>query len=341
MLWLHRYTRLLAASSLLLITAGGLVTSTGSGLSVPDWPNSYGYFMFSFPLSQMVGGVFYEHGHRLIASTVGMMTIGLALWLTRVESRRWVRHLGWLALAAVIAQGILGGITVLFFLPTPVSVSHAGLAQLFFALVVSLAIFTSPGWREGYGRDAPEERAIINDQALRGLALVTPVAIFLQIMVGATMRHTGAGLAIPDFPLAFGRLIPPVWDGGIAIHFAHRVGALVVTMLVVALTGHILAHWRSRTELTKPALLLLVVVAAQIFLGAWTILSERDVGVNSAHVATGAALFVTAVALALRVFRERFSDVHDDVAHPGRLRRTDVTFPTATISAPGSHGAEL
>jgi cytochrome c oxidase assembly protein subunit 15 len=341
MLWLHRYTRLLAASSLLLITAGGLVTSTGSGLSVPDWPNSYGYFMFSFPLSQMVGGVFYEHGHRLIASTVGMMTIGLALWLTRVESRRWVRHLGWLALAAVIAQGILGGITVLFFLPTPVSVSHAGLAQLFFALVVSLAIFTSPGWREGYGRDAPEERAIINDQALRGLALVTPVAIFLQIMVGATMRHTGAGLAIPDFPLAFGRLIPPVWDDGIAIHFAHRVGALAVTTLVIALTGHILAHWRGRTELTKPAVLLLVVVAAQVFLGAWTVLSERDVGVNSTHVATGAALFVTAVALALRVFRERFSDVHDDVAHPGRLRRTDVTFPTATISAPGSRGAEL
>ena len=309
MLWLHRYTRLVAASSLLLITAGGLVTSTGSGLAVPDWPNSYGYFMFSFPLSNMVGGIFYEHGHRLIASTVGLMTIGLVLWLTRVESRRWVRRLGWTALAAVIAQGVLGGVTVLFFLPAPISISHAGLAQLFFAMVVGLAVFTSPGWQEGYRRDASEDRAIISDRALRGLAVVTPAAIFLQVLVGATMRHTGAGLAIPDFPLAFGRLVPPVWDAGIAIHFAHRVGALVVTTLVVALTGHILAHWRSRTELARPAVLLLVVVVAQVFLGAWTVLSERQVWVNSAHVTVGASLFVTAVALTLRVYRFRFGNI--------------------------------
>ncbi len=336
MLWLHRYTKLLAASSLLLITAGGLVTSTGSGLSVPDWPNSYGYFMFSFPLSQMVGGIFYEHGHRLIASTVGMMTIGLALWLTGAESRGWVRRLGWIALAAVILQGILGGITVLFFLPAPISISHAALAQTFFALVVSLAIFTSPGWREGYGRDASVKRAIIGDLALRRLSLVTPAAMCLQILVGATMRHTGAGLAIPDFPLAFGRLIPPVWDGGIAIHFAHRVGALGVTALVVALTGHILAHWRSRTELARPAVLLLVVVGAQVLLGAWTVLSERHVGVNSAHVAMGALLLVTAVGLALRVYRDRFEDAEDDVSHADAR-----TFTSPALTSDGSQGAGL
>ncbi len=316
MLWLHHYTRLVAASSLLLITAGGLVTSTGSGLSVPDWPNSYGYFMFSFPLSNMVGGIFYEHGHRLIASTVGLMTVGLALWLTRVESRRWVKRLGWTALAAVIAQGVLGGITVLYFLPAPISIGHAALAQLFFVLVIGLAIFTSPGWREGYRRDASEERAIFSDRALRGLAVVTPAAIFIQVLVGATMRHTGAGLAIPDFPLAFGRLIPPLWNAGIAIHFAHRVGALVVTTLVVALTGHILAHWRSRGELARTAVLLLVVVVAQVFLGAWTVLSERQVWVNSAHVAVGALLLVTAVALSLRVYRYRFGDIQWQGAGP-------------------------
>ena len=103
---LNYFSRVVAVSTLILIFAGGLVTSTGSGLSVPDWPNSYGWFMFSFPLDKMVGGIFYEHGHRLIASTVGLLMIALAAWLWRVESRRWVRGLGLLTLATVITQGI-------------------------------------------------------------------------------------------------------------------------------------------------------------------------------------------------------------------------------------------
>src|SRR5262245_1879863 len=122
MVWLHRYTRLLVAATLLLLVAGGMVTSTGSGLAVPDWPTTYGQNMFSFPLGKMVGGIFYEHGHRLIASTVGLLTIGLVVWLWRVEPRRWVRRLGLAALAAVILQGVLGGITVLYFLPDGVSI---------------------------------------------------------------------------------------------------------------------------------------------------------------------------------------------------------------------------
>ncbi len=148
MTWISRYTRLLAVATLLLVAAGGMVTSTNSGLSVPDWPTTYGRQMFAFPISQMVGGIFYEHGHRLIASTVGMLTIGLVVLLWRGEPRAWVRRLGWVALAAVIAQGVLGGITVLLLLPDSVSISHAGLAQLFFALTVSLALFTSPTWRQ-------------------------------------------------------------------------------------------------------------------------------------------------------------------------------------------------
>ena len=111
MRWLHRYNQVLSVASLILIAAGGLVTSTGSGLAVPDWPNTYGYFMLSFPLSNMKGGILYEHGHRLIASIVGLLTVGLAIGLSRLDGRRWVRRLGWFALAAVIAQGILGGIT--------------------------------------------------------------------------------------------------------------------------------------------------------------------------------------------------------------------------------------
>ncbi len=157
--WLTRYTRLLVAATLILVAAGGMVTSTGSGLAVPDWPTTYGYSMFSFPLGKMVGGIFYEHGHRLIATTVGMLTIGLVIWLWRVEPRRWVRRLGVAALGVVIFQGLLGGITVLYFLPDAISISHAGLAQIFFCLTVAIALFVSPTWRL-------PARAIVDDRAL-------------------------------------------------------------------------------------------------------------------------------------------------------------------------------
>jgi hypothetical protein len=186
-IWLHRYARVLAAATLLLVAAGGMVTSTNSGLSVPDWPTTYGRQMFSFPLSQMVGGIFYEHGHRLIASLVGLLTVGLALWLWRVETRPWVRRLGWLAVAAVVAQGVLGGLTVIYLLPDAISISHAGLAQIFFSLTVSLALFTSPTWRN-------PPAAPVSDPGLRRLLLVTTLLVYGQILLGATMRHTGAGL---------------------------------------------------------------------------------------------------------------------------------------------------
>src|SRR6187549_4066935 len=147
---LHLYALLVAVSTAILIFAGGLVTSTGSGLSVPDWPNTYGWFMFSFPLDKMVGGIFYEHAHRLIASTVGFLIVVLAVWLWRAEPRRWVRTLGFIALAAVITQGLLGGLTVLFYLPDPISIAHASLAQIVFCLTITIAVATSPGWKRGY-----------------------------------------------------------------------------------------------------------------------------------------------------------------------------------------------
>src|SRR3712207_2615983 len=132
--WLRRFTKLVAASTLFLIFAGAMVTSTGSGLAVPDWPNTYGEFMFTFPYSKWVGGIFYEHGHRLIASTVGFLTIIQAIWLQRREPKRYVRVLGWVALAAVIVQGLLGGLTVIFLLPPAISIAHAGLAEIFFCM---------------------------------------------------------------------------------------------------------------------------------------------------------------------------------------------------------------
>src|SRR5258705_13609818 len=140
---LNVFAILVALSTLILIFAGGLVTSTGSGLSVPDWPNTYGWFMFTFPLEKMVGGIFYEHSHRLIASTVGFLIVILAVWLWRAEPRAWGGRLGYLALAAVIAQGIPGGITGLWELPDAISIAHASLAQIGFCLTTTIALVTS------------------------------------------------------------------------------------------------------------------------------------------------------------------------------------------------------
>lgn len=303
---LHLFSILVAASTLVLIFAGGLVTSTGSGLAVPDWPSSYGWFMFAFPLEKMVGGIFYEHGHRLIASTVGFLILVLACWLWRVEPRRWVRRLGFIALAAVITQGILGGITVLWFLPKPISISHAALAQIVFCLTVSIALFTSRGWKEGYAAAALKGCATPDDRVLQRVALVTTVLVYLQIIVGATMRHNQAGLAIPDFPLVFGGLMPPQWDARIAIHFAHRVGAVIVTVMVLATTLHVLAHQRDRRELIGPSILLLGLLGVQVTLGAYVIWSGKHFIVNSLHVATGAAVLGASLLLTLRAHRARF-----------------------------------
>jgi len=299
MSFLHYYCRLLVCATLLLVAAGGMVTSTSSGLSVPDWPTTYGQPMFSFPFSKMVGGIFYEHGHRLIASTVGFLTIGLVLFQWRAEPRRWVRRLGFVALGAVILQGVLGGLTVLYFLPAPISIGHAGLAQLFFALTVSLALFTSRGWREPAALP-------VDDALIRRRAIWLPSLVYLQILIGATMRHNQAGLAIPDFPLAFGHLIPPDWTFPIAIHFAHRVGALVVTGTAVWLVMSIAARHRDRPELMGPCWLLLTAIAAQITLGAFVVLTAKDPVINTLHVATGAIVFGTSVFLTLRLHRVRF-----------------------------------
>ena len=318
MVWLHRYAKLVAASTVLLIAAGGMVTSTGSGLAVPDWPNSYGYFMFSFPLDKMVGGIFYEHGHRMIASTVGFLTVILAVWTWRVEPRRWVRWLAVAALGAVILQGLLGGLTVLFFLPAPISIGHAGLAQLFFCITLSLALFTSPRWRAAV--------APVDDPVLRRVAATTTAMIYCQILLGATMRHIGAGLAIPDFPLAFGHVLPPQWSAAIAIHFAHRLGALLVTAAILATAGHVWYHHWQRRELARPAALLVLFVFVQIVLGAFVVWTGLQPIVNTAHVVNGALVLGTSIVLTLRSFRVRFARTA-----PAAPRRTVMPSAPAEV----------
>lgn len=275
------------------------MTSTSSGLSVPDWPTTYGYSMFSFPLRNMVGGILYEHGHRLIASTVGMMTIGLVVFLWRADPRRWMRSLALAALAVVILQGVLGGLTVLYFLPAPISIGHAALAQLFFCLTVAIALFTSAGWRR------PAAAPVADPGLRRWMAIVT-VVVYLQILLGATMRHLGAGLAIPDFPLAFGGWLPPAWPLPVAIHFAHRVGALIVVVLVLVTARNVWVRHRGRPELTRASILLMAAVIAQATLGALVVLTRRQPVINTLHVAIGAIVLGISLVLTLRAYRVRF-----------------------------------
>jgi cytochrome c oxidase assembly protein subunit 15 len=312
--WLHRYAKLVTVFTVLLIAAGGMVTSTDSGLSVPDWPTTYGWNMFAFPLSKMVGGIRYEHSHRLIASTVGFLTIILAAWTWRIEQRRWVRWLGVACLGAVVVQGLLGGLTVLLLLPPPVSIGHAGLAQLFFCLTLTLALATSPGWRA--------DRPAVDDPMLRRLTAFTTAAVYLQILLGATMRHTNSGMAIPDFPLAFGHVVPLVWTAHIAIHFAHRVGAIVVTLAVLATSAHAMYHHRGIRELSRPAMLLIVLVGMQLTLGAYVVLTGLQPVVNTAHVVNGALVLGTSLVLTLRSFR---------------LRGAHVAQPSRPVSEPTNH----
>jgi len=263
---LRHFTKFVAAATLFLIFAGAMVTSTGSGLAVPDWPLSYGMVM-----PPMVGGIFYEHGHRMIAATVGFLTVLQAIWLQLREPKRRVRILGWCSVGAVIAQGLLGGLTVLLLLPKAVSIAHAGLAEIFFCLNVSIAYLTSyqPSARPSF---------------------VLPITVYGQILLGALMRHLGAGLAIPDFPLSFGKLIPSFTSAAIAVNFAHRAGALVV---VIAIT--IAARHASR----KIAFTMIGIVALQILLGAFTVWSGKHPLITSLHVMTGAATLAISLIYAL------------------------------------------
>jgi cytochrome c oxidase assembly protein subunit 15 len=246
----------------------------------------------------MVGGVLFEHGHRMIAGVVLVLTLILTVWLLRREERRWVRNLGLVAFFAVVFQAVLGGVTVLLRLPVLTSVSHAGLAMAFFCVTVSIAMFTSTKWREDF-EELDGGRVV----ALRRLAVVTTGVIYLQILLGAVMRHTGAGLAIPDFPLSYGRLFPPYLSTPIMIHYAHRVGAVVVSALVVLLILRIVKYHRNEERFLRPAFLLALLLVQQLLLGALTIWTRRAVIPTTAHVAFGAAVLAISLMLTLRSYR--------------------------------------
>ena len=279
-IWLHRFAVLLAICTLFLVVAGASVTSNEAGLSVPDWPLSYGKVM-----PPMTGGVFYEHGHRMVATTVGILTIILVIWLWRVEKRTWMRRLGLVALGAVVAQGLLGGLTVLYKLPKPVSISHACLAQLFFSTTVAIALFTSPAWRRG-----PDIVIDEHTPSLRGLSVLAAAVVFCQLVLGASYRHKAIGL------------IP------------HVLGAVVVTSVVVLVAMFALQQFPKHIGIRNAALALVIITLAQVFLGIAAFMS-RIYSTESGepipvmvlftvlHVATGALTLASSVAFAIQVLR--------------------------------------
>jgi len=323
--------RSVALAVFLLLIAGALVTSTESGLAVPDWPLSYGRLM-----PPMVGGILYEHGHRMIAALVSFLVGLQAAVLLWGERRPAVRRLGVLAFAAILGQAVLGGLTVLFLLPPAVSSAHAGLAQIVFALTASVAWMTSSRWiagRDVDGVSASEAGAL--DVAFR-LSVAASLAVYVQILLGAVMRHTGAGLAIPDFPLAFGRLLPAAADfgrHGVPIHFAHRAFALVAGLLVLLALR---AAWRLRARV--PALATLVpfwggALALQFLLGPFSVWTKKAVPVTTAHLAVGALVWVGGVLLALTLGRARKRALAEGAtrSRPAAARRPESLSTAARV----------
>ena len=277
---LHRFALLLAGCTLLLVVAGAMVTSKDAGLSVPDWPLSYGRLM-----PPMEGNIFYEHGHRMIATAVGLLSIVMAVWLWRSPSPRWLKMTGLAAVGLVIAQGVLGGITVLWMLPPAVSSSHACLAELFFSTTVAIAVFTSRPWQ--LGAVPVEDRGVL---PLRWVALFLPVFVLFQVALGATARHKAIG------------------------SIYHIANSALVTGAVLYVTLRILLQFAKHDALRRSALTMLVVTLAQVFLGIAAYMSRLAtadavqpmpvmVTFTVLHVAVGALTMAASVVLAIQVCR--------------------------------------
>lgn len=312
------FTKIHVCSVAFLIFMGALVKSHEAGLAVPDWPTTFGQNMFLYPPEEWIGGIFYEHTHRLVASVVGFLTVILALCCWRKEKRRWVKNLSYLALALVIIQGLLGGLTVIMLLPPIVSIAHGVIAQTFFVLSIIIAYVTS---REFNSRYNSSEYTIWKISGGMKSCLIFLGLVYLQLILGALMRHSGAALAVPDFPTMGGTVWPilneeflsiinemrleiglrPVNLSQVLAHLAHRGGAVLVTI------GAILLFLRLRSHpvklVTDTSRRLLIVLLLQWALGMYTIWMTRDPYVASFHVVVGAILLGISTITTLRVWR--------------------------------------
>ena len=299
--WLHRTARLTAGATFLLIVIGGIVTSTDSGLAVPDWPTTFGYNMFLYPLSEMVGGILYEHSHRLMGSLVGILTIALLVLILAKDSRKWLKWLGLAALIAVIVQGVLGGLRVTQ-INRNFAIVHACLAQAFFALLCGIAWFTSREWWQDERMPSTE-----TGQKLRRLSLITTCLIYMQLIFGAVLRHTGSRLD------------------------AHLLFAFLVALHIFLLARRVLGmSSETKTIGQSMPLLLLGLLAVQLMLGTGaffakltafgeTFATALTVTITTAHVAVGALMLVISFVLTLKIYRFTDASVTIETAASGAL----------------------
>lgn len=347
----HRFAIASVVATFLLIVLGGTVTSKGVGLSVPDWPTTYGYNMFGVPLDVWIGrgGVFWEHAHRLAGSAVGVMSIILTMliWLpywnvkypyrfsfsrpfirhettTRTQDRPWLRWLALASLLLVIFQGVMGGLRVTEMSVT-LAVLHGVTAQVFLCVTVLLAAATSRWWLNTANTTPQSNNPLRFSVKLRRLSLALLAVMAIQLMLGASMRHTGSRLAIPDFPSAYGQLIPPLTEAGIqqatndlpydevvstyspaqvGLHFSHRVWAVAVVAIAIWLLSRLAIEAGNDPRLAAPMTALVGLLLTQLTLGAlviWTGHANGNNDIATAHQATGAALLATATLLAIRL----------------------------------------
>jgi cytochrome c oxidase assembly protein subunit 15 len=389
--WLNWFAVFTAITTLALIGLGGLVTSHGVGMAVPDWPNTYGYNLFMFPISQWIGGVFYEHTHRLLASFVGLLTTVLAMWLwiretkgsTRASAiaamvfvigimgvrkmpvfltlasiapivigygiyrfmrdQTSLRWLGLTAFAAVILQGVLGGLRVVW-IKDEIGIFHAMLAQMFFVLTATIALFTSRTWTSAIARNAEMKIS----KGARRIVILSSVLILTQLILGACMRHQHAGLAVPDFPMAYGKLWPDTdqatLDGinmrriderdfngvtafHIQLHMTHRIVALTILVMVCAALWRLKKELGPKSRVARMASVWLGMIVFQASLGALTVWSNKAADVATLHVVVGALSLVVGSLISITILKFSFAVKPQVIHSPGDLSVMPVSNP--------------
>lgn len=365
---LHAAAWLTALATFPLIWMGGLVTSHGAGLSVPDWPNSFGYNMFALPFNKWLGtyagGVFYEHTHRLLGSLVGLCAIALTFVAWRIERRPWVRWVASGVLAAVIVQGLMGGFRVTEG-SNLLAAMHGVFGQCVFALAAVVCVVTSRWWIDR----RPDPRGTLSKPVVWASAALVGL-ILMQLTLGAMMRHdprrspiamTGAGLAIPDVPLSYGKLLPPVSAAGLEranqirafqldmppvdlgqiwLNFAHRCGAVLVSLATLLAAYLAFSKMLNEPKVWRIALLLPVILVGQITLGVLTILWRKPADIATAHQALGALFLVAAVVLLTRVARAS-STVAAWHGRPARVAGLKSQMGESEISVEDTRGTPM
>lgn len=345
--WLHAFAISVVITTFCLIALGGAVTSKGAGLAVPDWPTTYDRAMFAYPLHKLQGGEWWEHTHRMLGSIVGLQVLILAGWVWLTQTHRdGLRWLGMASVALVIVQGLMGGLRV-----TEVSIAlaiiHGITGQLFFCCIIAITAATSRWWLNQI--NTPPAAAPARAGGFK-LSLLLLAVLFVQLCLGAGVRHTNSGLAIPDFPSHYGGVLPPMSKSALAqvfaempqeeftqeysmfqvhLHFGHRLWALIVVAVVVAAVTRVGKHHLD-AMLRRPAAALALMTLTQFALGAIVIWTGRHPEAATAHQALGAAVLGVAALLAMRLGRANIP------TRAGQGARAAQTTPPASSGLQGA-----